>query len=414
MNRKVVRVIAIVLAAVMLLSIGWIVLDAITASANTRVTQAEINRLRDELRDYQRRRREIQTEINAIDFEKRSAIARKSVIDQRIMLTSMEIDNIEATIVQFEILIEEKEQEVIWAQEREDDQLQRYRTRVRDMEEAGVISFLEILFDSTSFADLLGRLDFVSDIMRADEQLFFDLIRAREETIEAELALRQTKLELEEEQALLEEKREELYEQVEEANAMIEQLYMDREAEQALYDAVAADEAAIQREIRNREERLRQQQAAEAAAAAAARRGQQNVVRGTGELVWPVPSSRNVTSEFGVRMHPVFRVMRQHSGIDIAARHGANVVAADSGTVITSAFNQSFGNFIVISHGDSINGQRVTTLYAHLSTRSVREGDVVERGQVIGRIGSTGVSTGPHLHFELSIGGTRVNPRRHL
>ncbi|MCL2227171.1 MAG: M23 family metallopeptidase [Oscillospiraceae bacterium] len=106
--------------------------------------------------------------------------------------------------------------------------------------------------------------------------------------------------------------------------------------------------------------------------------------------------------------------MRQHSGIDIAARHGANVLAADRGTVITSRFNSSYGNYIVIAHGENRNGDRITTLYAHLSTRSVSVGDVVEQGQVIGRIGSTGVSTGPHLHFEVMVNGTRVNPMRFL
>ncbi|MCL2391731.1 MAG: peptidoglycan DD-metalloendopeptidase family protein [Oscillospiraceae bacterium] len=411
MNRKVVRIIAIILAFVMLVSIGFIVIDAFVATANTSATREQISRLRTELQEYQRRKSVIQASINAIDFATRTELGRKSILDDRIMLTGLEIDNIEATIEQYELLIIEKEYEVVLAQEREDAQFALYRRRVRDMEENGAISYLEILFDSTSFADLLARIDFVSDIMRADELTYFNLIRAREETILAVRSLEETKEELEEEKELLEEKQFELELQVDEANELIAQLQADRETEAALYAEVAAEEARILRDIRAREQELARQ---EAAAAAAARQNQQGNVRGTGTLLWPVPSSRNVTSRFGVRMHPVFRVMRQHTGIDIAARHGANVVASDRGTVITSEFNSSFGNFIVISHGENANGDRITTLYAHLSTRAVSRGQVVEQGQVIGRIGSTGVSTGPHLHFEVTVNGTRVDPLRHV
>jgi len=415
MNKNAVRIIAIILAVVMLVSIGFIVLDAIATPAlanNASTTRAQINRLRGELRDYQRRKSEVQAQINAIDFEKRTELARKNVLDDRIMFTGMQIDNIELTIMHYGMLIEEKELEVIAAQEREDAQFALYRTRVRDMEENGVISYLEILFDSTSFADLLARIDFVSDIMRADEQTYFALIAAREETIAAKEALEETVVEREAERTLLEEMEEELRIHLEEADQIIQDLQDHRDSEQELFDQIAADEARILRDIRQAEERLRQQEAA--AAAAAARSNQNNIVRGTGDLIWPVPSSRNVTSHFGSRIHPVFRVMRHHSGIDIGAPHGTTVVAADRGTVITSTYNSSFGNFIVIAHGENRNGDRITTLYAHLQSRGVRVGDVVERGQTIGRVGSTGVSTGPHLHFEVTVNGTRVNPMRFL
>jgi len=407
MNKKVTRVIAIILAVVMLISIGFIVLDAVVATANTRSPREQINRLRSELQEYQRRKREVQANINAIDFATRSETARKNVLDDRIVLTGLEIDNIEATIGMYELLIIEQEAEVVRAQEREDAQFAAYRRRVRDMEENGAISYLEILFDSTSFADMLARIDFVSDIMRADEQIYFSLVRAREDTALAVKVLEETKDELEAEKELLEERQIELAYQVAEADAIIYALLQDRETEAAIYAEIAADEARILADIRRAEEELRRQEAE-----AAARRQAQNIVRGTGELRWPVPGHNRISSPFGTRMHPVFRVMRQHSGIDIPAPHGTNVIAADTGVVITSTFNSSFGNFIVISHGENRNGDRITTLYAHLQSRAVSVGDRVERGQVIGRVGSTGVSTGPHLHFEVTVNGTRVNPSR--
>jgi len=138
----------------------------------------------------------------------------------------------------------------------------------------------------------------------------------------------------------------------------------------------------------------------------------------TGQFVWPVPRSRMmswpsgervVSSPFGERMHPIFHVMRQHTGIDIAAPAGTDVVAVDYGTVLISRFNEVFGNMIVISHGE-IDGIRVVTMYAQLHARGVRAGDAVSPGQVIGQVGSTGISTGPHLHFEVFVDGVRVDP----
>ncbi|MCL2201751.1 MAG: M23 family metallopeptidase, partial [Oscillospiraceae bacterium] len=237
--------------------------------------------------------------------------------------------------------------------------------------------------------------------------IYFSLVRAREDTALAVKVLEETKDELEAEKELLEERQIELAYQVAEADAIIYALLQDRETEAAIYAEIAADEARILADIRRAEEELRRQEAE-----AAARRQAQNIVRGTGELRWPVPGHNRISSPFGTRMHPVFRVMRQHSGIDIPAPHGTNVIAADTGVVITSTFNSSFGNFIVISHGENRNGDRITTLYAHLQSRAVSVGDRVERGQVIGRVGSTGVSTGPHLHFEVTVNGTRVNPSR--
>jgi len=404
MNRKAARIIAIILALVMLFSIGWMLIDALTASA--RVTQAEIDRLREEKREYERKKQAIQSEINTIEFERKSEVAKKTVLDDRISLTGMEIDNLTATIEQYEILIEEKQLDVIEAQDREDRQFLLYRSRVRDMEENGVISYLEIIFDSTSFSDLLARIDFVGDIMRADEITYNKLIAAKHETQAAEEALRQTKLELEDEKVNRELKLLELEEQLEEATALIASIQADLDTNIALFQEASAEEAKLQREINSKVEEMRKQEERDRIAAISR-------VRGTGELMWPVPSSGNITSGYGVRMHPVFRVMRQHWGIDISASHGANVVAADSGRVITSAYNSSYGNYIVISHGN-VNGVTMTTLYAHLSSRRVSEGTDVSKGQVIGLIGSTGISTGPHLHFEVTVNGSRVNPQSKL
>ena len=415
-NKRFVRIIAVVLAILMLLSVVMIALTALAdTTASARVTQGQIDQLRNEKRDLERQKREIQSKINTIDFERRKEIEKKEILDQRIVLTGLEIDNVNSIIAQYNILIREKEYEVFLAQGREEAQLEKYRNRVRAMEENGFISYLEIIFDSTSFSDMLARIDAVADIMRADESAYLSLIDARNETEAAKVNLEHAREEMDEEKAYLEEKELELFEQLEEAHALILKMEGDIQGQKELRAMVISDEDRVQREINaavaelaRQQERERQRRlAAQQNRASASAGTQSGTVTGTGELMWP--ASGAVTSGFGVRTHPVFGDLRQHNGIDIGAPHGATVVAADGGTVITSTYNSSYGNYIVISHGNGM-----TTLYAHLSSRSVSVGTNVSKGQQIGLIGSTGISTGPHLHFEVSVNGVRVNPTSRL
>ena len=396
-NKRFARIVAIVLAVLIVLSVVIVAINSLSATAY--VTQEEIDRLREEKREYERRKQEIQSQINTIEFERMTEVAKKSVLDDRIILTGLEIDNIKATIELYNSLILEKEVELEIAIAREEEQFKKYRERVRDMEENGIVSYLEIVFDAASFSDLLARLDFVGDIMSADENAYNDLQAAREATKAAKDDLELTREEMEQERLLREEKNEELLEQLAEASALIDQIDDTIESFLTLYAEESAEADRIQGEINKKVEELREQEAREAAAR----------VRGTGQLLWPVPSDWIVTSPYGARLHPVYRVYRQHWGIDIPAEYGANVVASDTGTVIISEYNSSYGNYIVLNHG---NGW--TTLYAHLSSRAVGVGAIVSKGQVIGYIGSTGVSTGPHLHFEVSIDGNKVDPERYL
>ena len=396
-NRRIVRIIAVVLVLIMAFSFIYAAIDALTAKAA--VTQAQIDKLREEKKEYEIRRQEIQSRINTIEYEKMTEVAKKTVLDDRIALTELEIANISETIDNYVDLILEKELEVVAAQDRENKQLQRYKERVRDMEENGVISYLEIIFDSSSFTDLLARIDFVSDIMSADENTYKNLIFAREATIAAKIDLENTREELEGEKVQLEEKNDELVVQLAEACELISGIEDSLEAENELYQQTIAVEKRVQDEINKQVEELRRQQ----------ERANAANVKGTGQFIWPAPGYTYVSSKFGIRPHPLYKELRQHSGIDIAVPYGAKIVAADTGTVITSTYDSSYGNYVVISHG---NGK--TTLYAHLSSRSVSKGQTVTQGQTIGLCGSTGVSTGPHLHFEISVSGSRVDPLKYF
>ena len=125
----------------------------------------------------------------------------------------------------------------------------------------------------------------------------------------------------------------------------------------------------------------------------------------TGSMMWPCPSCHTITSPFGWRYHPIYQTQKYHSGVDIGASYGATIVAADGGTIITAGSVSGYGNCVVINHGNGI-----TTLYGHMSSIAVSVGQKVSKGQTIGYVGSTGNSTGPHLHWEVTVNGVRQNP----
>ena len=401
--------------------------------AMAQTSQGQIDRLRAEKREYERQKREVQAKIDALEDEHTTEMMKKEVLDQRITLTDLEIRNINNTIEQYYFLIREKEYEVFLAQNREEVQLQRYRSRVRDMEENGIITYLEIIFDSTSLTDLLARIDFISDIMSADKKLFDDLQVIRNETEEAMVELEGIKNEMEEEKEQLEIMEAELQEQLEEAHELILRLEADIDTSNQLRDQYTAEEERVQREINVAVEQLRRQMEAERLrrlreqqqAQANANAGGENSTGdsstpgdtppggsttdsgssapsgggSSGQFAWPVPGG-SVISRWGAS-----RGNRLHQGLDIGGAHGANVVAANSGTVITVSFGSGYGNYVTIAHGNGIQ-----TLYSHLSSAAVKVGASVTRGQVVGYVGQTGNATTPHLHFEVFVNGTRVDP----
>ena len=142
---------------------------------------------------------------------------------------------------------------------------------------------------------------------------------------------------------------------------------------------------------------LEKQRQAEAAAA----------VAGTGAFIWPVPSCTYLTSRFGLRVHPIYGTTKSHTGVDIGAESGATIVAADGGTVVMAGVNSGYGNCVMIDHG---NGYK--TLYGHMSSIAVTNGQTVSQGDTIGYVGSTGVSTGPHCHYEVWKDGSRIDPEQ--
>ncbi len=441
MNRKwFVRAIAIVLALVLLGSVIFGVVSTISARA---VSMDEIDELKAQAETLEERQSELAEEKASVEYENMTTLAKKAVLDEQVSLTEQEIANVSATITAYEQLIVDKEAEVAEAQAAEDKQWELYKTRMRAMEESGPISYLAVIFEADSFADFLARIDFVGQVMRYDKSVYEQWVEYRNKTISAKEELEQTKANLEAERQKLEQKQAELEQQISDAQNLILQQQASIDTYMAYIQEVEQQRADLDAEIEQKiaeyeaeQERSRKAgEAAEAAARAAAEAARAAAAAasittssdessdssssdwdygdgewggeavGTGTFIWPAPASNIVTSLYGTRFHPIYHYYTTHNGVDIGAGYGTEVLAADSGVVMVSEYHWSFGNYIMINHG---NGY--VTLYGHMSTLIASAGENVYQGETIGLVGSTGDSTGPHLHFEVRVNGSRIDP----
>jgi len=414
-----IRIMAIILAALMA---GSVLVSVIASTRARAVTQSEIDDLQSQQKEIQQKQQDLKSQINSLQYSQSSAIAKKEVLDEQVQLTQDEIDNLDGQIKEYDTLIAEKTVEVQDAQQAEEKQWDVYKVRMRVMEENGTISYWAIIFGASSFSDMLARIDMVSDIMQSDESSYQNLVAARKATEDAKTALENTQQQQKTKQTELTASEATLQSQVEEASALVEQIEGNLETYNELYDQTTAEEDKVKAAIEEKEAELKKQQEAEAAAKAAAEAAAKAAGQktsgggssgsgtgsavGTGSFIWPSYVSRRVTSPFGTRYHPVYHVYKYHSGVDIGGvGYGSDVHAADGGTVITAEYSSGYGNYVVISHGNGYS-----TLYGHMSKLLVSAGETVSQGDVIGLTGSTGVSTGPHIHFEIWLNGSRVNP----
>ncbi len=367
------------------------------APAAGAVTEGEIDELKQQSADLEEQMAAVSEKINSLEYEQYATGKKKEVLDEQMVLTQNEIDNIIEQIAVYDELIAEKQLEVEQAQAEEDAQWEAYKERVRAMEENGVISYLAVIFESADFADLLSRLDFVNRIMQSDKQLYEAIDAARLATIAAQEALQQAQDGQRAQQEELETKKAELAQQVQDASTLMAELQNTIDEQESYYAELDAQQAALDEELQDLIARYEEEQA----------RLSGSAVSGTGSFIWPAPDSNVLTDVYGWReVHPVYGTSRMHNGIDIGAAYGTEVLAADGGTVITVAYDSGgYGNYVMINHGNGMS-----TLYAHMSAVYVYEGQVVSQGEQIGAVGMTGGVTGPHLHFEVWIGDGRTDP----
>lgn len=406
---------AIILAVLLAGSILFGVLSSV-GKADAAGTQSEIDSLKAQQEALDQQQSDIQTQIDSLEYDQMSALSQKTVLDQQIAVTEEEIGNVEDQIASYDDLIVQKQAEVNQKQAEENAQWNLYETRIRAMEENGTVSYFSVIFSATSFSDLLSRIDFVSEIMNYDDEMYNNLKQARLDTLAAIDDMEAAQTELANQKTNLETLQSDLTTQVDQATQLIANIESNIDTYQSQYDEIETANTNLDTQLDALAKQLANEQAAAAAAAAAPSSSgsssgssssggsSSGSVTATGNFIWPSYCTI-VTSEFGWRLHPIYGYYKYHSGVDIGASYGTDVLAADSGTVVVSDYDSGYGNYVMIDHG---NGTQ--TLYGHMSQRLVSVGDTVSQGETIGLVGATGAATGPHIHFEIWVDGSRVNP----
>ena len=370
---------------------------SVLATAAQAASQEELDALKAERDALVRQRQTQQKLVNELREQQAGVLEVKQALDERNTFTIWQLELTRQEIELYNHMIAEKDMEVQEALRLETEQLDRYRTRVRAMEENGNTGFLGLLLNTSDLGEFLTAMDDMGEIMESDRALEDAYIAARMNTEKVRAEYEDYKISVELIQADLQAQQAELEAELEEANQLINQITADIESNAAILEEFAAAERQAETNVANMVIALEKERKAKEAA----------MVKGTGSFIWPAPTSTYLTSRFGLRTHPVTGTQKSHTGIDIGAGAGDNALAADGGTVTMAGWNGGYGNCVMIDHG---NGYK--TLYAHLSSISVAKGSVVDKGVVVGHVGSTGVSTGPHLHFEVWSGESRIDPEQ--
>lgn len=330
-------------------------------------------------------------------------------IEGQLRQATAELGTIKEQRVAVENDITLNERQLAEAQKRLEGRESVFYKRVRDIYINGRLSYLDVVIGSKDFSDFANRLEVLKRIIDSDITLINEIKKER-----AEIEAHKQKLEadraklVELEKAALA-KQAEIEQKKAERNVVLQKAQNDRATAMQAIEELNASSAQVSAMLKERQA-ARAAAAAAAAAAAQSSGGQgasDNWVQGTGQLGWPV--SGEITSPYGYRVHPIWGTTIYHSGIDIGVDEGTPVHAADGGVVVWSGWMGGYGYAVVIDHGNGLS-----TLYGHNSELAVDEGQSVAKGQVISYAGSTGNSTGPHVHFEVRVNGDPVDPMGYL
>ncbi|NLC77687.1 MAG: peptidoglycan DD-metalloendopeptidase family protein [Clostridia bacterium] len=354
--------------------------------------EEELEGLRNQQQQVDRQIQEYREEIQTKNRELKTLSQQMEELDRNIAAVEKDLAHLQEQLTAAIARVEQVQQELNEAEAALQERTDIFRKRVVEIYHQGEVSYLEVLMESTSMTDFLVRKELLQKIAEHDLRLL--------DEIEAEKAV------IEDKKAQLEQERDRIRSVKEETETKKNRLAQQQEEKSRLANALKTEKEAIERALKEEEEASRRL-AAQIRAIQARMSGNRQFAGG--KLAWPTPGYSRITDDYGMRLHPILKQNRMHTGIDIAAPMGAKVVAGDNGEVILAQPFGAYGNTVIIDHGSDIS-----TMYAHLSSISVKVGDEVLRGDQIGKVGSTGLSTGPHLHFEVRENGEPVNPWPYL
>jgi len=416
-RKKLVQILAGLMAAIMVLSLMLSLIPTSVSAASSSEIRKQLNKLKEEKKEIAAQIKEVKGLYNANEDEIEGLVEQKNAIDQEITLLHQQVDNINQQIAAYSVLIADMQDELDEAETRLADLNEKNKERIRAMEEEGKLSYWSIIFKANNFTDLLDRLDMIQEINAADQRRLKEIAAAAKavEAVKHELAvekdeLKVARLELDEAELVLEERRLE-------ADGILTELIAKGDEYEAMLDESEELQSQLMKEIAQKEKDLK---AAEYKEWLATYVPPTTLPSGTDTTPsnqapsssgWIKPlKSYTITSAFGMRVHPVLGYERMHEGVDMAAPKGTPIYAAKSGKVTTASYQKGgAGNYVVINHGDGF-----TSIYMHMTNYIVSKGQHVNAGQVIGYVGSTGISTGNHLHFGIAYKGEYVNPMKYI
>ncbi len=393
MKKTTQKIVVIVLAAALLLTI---LLPALSMVARAEVTQGDIQNIKNELSDIKQQKKEAEEQLAAIRNNLAKAKDQMALIESQVVLTETEINTSQLLLDEYDRQIGIKEDEILELEARQVEQREEFYRQVRWMEETGSVSYLSILFQASSFSELLDYAMLITDIMEYSNDIINKLKATEDELSVAKADLETSRSEQAEVQAELETRYAELEEKRAEQTKLLNQIAASESEAAAAAKLLAESEARVNKELKEAEQKY--------AAQIAALQAKNNLT--TGSWYWPLPNRYKISSLFGSRADPITGQRDNHTGTDIPAPRGTPIYAAKDGVVTTVNTNHrssSYGYYCIINHGGGYS-----TLYAHQNqVPVVKEGQSVAKGQLIGYVGTTGRSTGYHLHFELRVNGVR-------
>lgn len=410
MKKTGVRIFVLLLAAVMILSV---LMPAMTTLAGA-VTAGDIQDYKDSLQDVQDKKGELEDKLDALQDDKDAAEEKLSLLQEQILLTEQQIGDSQKLLDSYDQQIADKQSEITQLEEQEDQQYEEFYAQTRWMEENGGTSFISIIFQASSFSELLDYLMLVTDIMNYNDRIITQLEETQSQLAQVRDELQAARDGQAATQAKLESAKADLTSQKADADQYYQELLNSEESYNSEVAQLQAEEDQIQADLKEAQKKYDEQLAAQQKPTTPPSTGGSTggggsssnpVVDPSGNWYWPLPGYYYISSVFGGRYHPITGAWETHTGTDIPAPGGTPIQCAKDGIVTTSQYNPSYGNYCIIYHG---NGY--ATLYAHMrALPSVKVGESVTAGQVIGYVGTTGSSTGNHLHFELRINGQRAS-----